>query len=311
MKKMNHIEVIKSAWRRMKRPSRKTLIGLTVNQPKPHAWDYKPTPIRRWRPFPILLLALSLTISSNAFAALGETPRQFEARKPDAVEQMHGGTFMKWVGPKLTHTGWFGSDGKAQVETFWFNDHHWITGPELSTFMKPYDKAGIKHGEWSEFSDGMGRAMPLYVKDGRIGAILSYSYEDNSATIWLAKIFYAANQNSSTQSAAPSASAQATPVQDCAVVATELYARLKPSAYWARIFFFQYTRPDGFKSGHAVVVWKVDANTQVLVGDRGGTYAIDTSFTDLDLIKAEIESKNGFTITDAQWGSESTSQAAR
>jgi hypothetical protein len=134
MKKLN--QIMKRV-RELAKPSRKKLIGLTVNQPKPHAWDYKPTATRRWRPFPIVLLLFSaLTLfCCRAHAALYETAKQFESRQPVSVTAEPNGTFtILWQGTRGIHVGTFWR-GKAIAESFQFNDKRAMTWKEIEPFL--------------------------------------------------------------------------------------------------------------------------------------------------------------------------------
>jgi hypothetical protein len=73
---------------------------------------------------------------------------------------------------------------------------------------------------------------------------------------------------------------------DCAIVATEAYARLNDSAAWCHILRFDIIFPDHV-SGHAVCVWQIELGGKVCVYDRNGTMALETSSRDpRDIVSA-------------------------
>ena len=79
------------------------------------------------------------------------------------------------------------------------------------------------------------------------------------------------------------------PPNDCAIVATEAYYRLKKVSYWIEMVWYQGEHTNGEKYGHVVVLWQVRKNGRVNLFDATGAYYFLTNSTNLaDLLK-EIE----------------------
>ena len=72
--------------------------------------------------------------------------------------------------------------------------------------------------------------------------------------------------------------------KDCLIVATETLARLKHTAYWARIVGFEARNAE---LGHAVVLFQPSDNSNVWLYDAGGSRQLNTHSHELgDLRKA-------------------------
>jgi hypothetical protein len=84
---------------------------------------------------------------------------------------------------------------------------------------------------------------------------------------------------------------------DCLVVATEAYARLQKSAYWAKIAGFTWFENANEVGGHAVVFYQPTANSNIWMYDKSGSYEIHTESHELDeIIGALNASLGGSTI---------------
>jgi hypothetical protein len=64
LKTVVELEKIKAVWRRIRRPSRKTLSGLPVMQPEPQ-WNYKPRGKRNGILMPLLLLVAAVSVRAD------------------------------------------------------------------------------------------------------------------------------------------------------------------------------------------------------------------------------------------------------
>ena len=123
------------------------------------------------------ILAMALAIVTASKAELGETPKEFEPRKADRVEDYKGATLMMWHGKKLTHAGAF-KNGRAIQETFHFIDDHAMTGIEIGKFTKPYENLNWSKGV--ETDDGT--RWLLTDASGSLVAVIVYV--SNTLQIW-------------------------------------------------------------------------------------------------------------------------------
>jgi len=72
--------------------------------------------------------------------------------------------------------------------------------------------------------------------------------------------------------------------KDCLIVATEAYARLQKSAYWAKIAGFTWSENTKVIGGHAVVFYQPTENTNVFMYDESGSFDLQTRSHDLNEI---------------------------
>lgn len=68
---------------------------------------------------------------------------------------------------------------------------------------------------------------------------------------------------------------------DCLIVATEAFSRLKTTASWARIASFHVTRNQEEVGGHAVVFFQPTSSSNVFMYDRAGSQDLGTQSHDL------------------------------
>ena len=75
---------------------------------------------------------------------------------------------------------------------------------------------------------------------------------------------------------------------DCLPFATEAYARLKTTAYWAKMAGFMWTENTKEIGGHAVVFFQPTTDTNVFMYDKTGSYDLHTKSHDLNEIAAAL-----------------------
>jgi hypothetical protein len=61
---------------------------------------------------------------------------------------------------------------------------------------------------------------------------------------------------------------------DCLIVATEAYARLKPNAYWAKICIFRIYKNSEYKYSHAIVLYQPTLTSNVFFATRNWDQSI-------------------------------------
>jgi hypothetical protein len=83
--------------------------------------------------------------------------------------------------------------------------------------------------------------------------------------------------------------------RDCLIVATEAYARLKNTSYWAKIAGFMWLENGKMIGGHAVVFYQPTQNSNVWMYDAGGSYEIHTKSHELGEITSAFNQLLGRT----------------
>ena len=96
--------------------------------------------------------------------------------------------------------------------------------------------------------------------------------------------------------------------QDCLIVATEAFARLKTTAYWARIAGFTITKNGEEVRGHAVAFHQPNATSNVFMYDKSGSYDLDTRSHDLAAITKALNQlvRTGYRVQSPKWVGEGT-----
>jgi hypothetical protein len=90
---------------------------------------------------------------------------------------------------------------------------------------------------------------------------------------------------------------------DCLIVATETYARLKKTAYWARIAGFDYTASERNAPGHAVVLFQPTRGSTVWLYDEAGSRDLGIKSHGLSELKEAISAwlKGDARVSDIRW----------
>jgi hypothetical protein len=261
-------------------------------------WLSKPAPARRWRPFPIIALFSALTLfCCKAHAELGETPEQMASGKPIRVESIAGGTMMTWKWRDTYQQGFF-VNGHAVMEAFWFGDGHKMKDAESTQFLKPYN--GYKHGKW-QITKEFSYAALMNPITGKTMAMMKYDFANETLSVWEIELFknlflepvqpeYAAPAATPYPKAQP-VTTPAPDKNDCMVVATEIFNRVRANSAWAKIIGFGITANGKVQPiGHAMAVWKLTAEGRVYAADQSGTFELHTISTELDdVLKAIAE----------------------
>src|SRR5205085_10594874 len=71
---------------------------------------------------------------------------------------------------------------------------------------------------------------------------------------------------------------------DCLLVATEAYARMQKTAYWAKIAGFTWIKNGKVIGQHAVLFFQPTESSNVFMFDKGGSLPIATQSHDLNEI---------------------------
>jgi hypothetical protein len=226
------------------------------------------------------VLALLTLTASSVFAAIGETPQQMENRQPDYVTKESGGTTMQWVGKTVTHVGYFLA-GRAAVETFWFNDHHPMTSPEIERFLKPY--ARFRRDQVIVGDDKLTLGFNLIGIDGKYYAVVIYDKKDHTLGIVRSDVFVAAANGVYDRPASQPTLQPTDMKKDCMVTATENLHRLAANAPWSNILMFDIVaNGQELPLGHAVAVWKITADGSVFAVDDNGTVELITTSSNVN-----------------------------
>ena len=91
---------------------------------------------------------------------------------------------------------------------------------------------------------------------------------------------------------------------DCALVATEAFAKVAPYACWARLLAFKFIDvAEGKTYGHVMFCWQATRNGRILIYDHNGTLFLKTHSTNIRDIVTEMN-KNAaghLIIIEALW----------
>lgn len=78
---------------------------------------------------------------------------------------------------------------------------------------------------------------------------------------------------------------------DCAILATEVFARIRPTGCWVKVLHLTIMLNKLFLIGHAVTVWQLEPNGPILVYDNTlfhGTIVLPISSRDPKAISAAL-----------------------
>ena len=91
--------------------------------------------------------------------------------------------------------------------------------------------------------------------------------------------------------------------KDCLIVATEAFARLEKSAYWAQIAGFTWFENNKKLGGHAVVFYQPTQNMNVWMYDRGGSLDLQTRSHDLNEIITALnrQTRKNLRVESPKW----------
>jgi hypothetical protein len=260
------------------------------------------------------IVVATVAIASSSFGAIGETPPQFEPRKADEVIHAEKGfVFMIWNGKTVIHSGGF-YNSRAFMESFQYRDNHKMNNADINKFLKPYLAAGLRTGPVT--SIGKVDYLSLLDRDGSIPAMIGYNLENNILSVTTFDAWVQIYPEESAQRAAmlkqnkaKATSATAAPADkknDCLIVATEAFARLKQSSAWTRIAGFTFLNDGVDAGGHAVVFFQPTASSNVFMYDKTlGSIDLGTQSHELldiiDALNAKMKAADLFQAGDPNW----------
>jgi len=249
------------------------------------------------------LAVLAIACAGSLKAELGETPAQFETGQPTEVKHFQGNiTAMIWAGKSVTHFGVFDGSNRCVSETFWFADGRQMVLADFERFLAPYSDMSVLNKSRDE------RGIYQFLgKNGKVIAVAAYFHEDNRLSVMTLPFWNSTLGKTTKDQDAPQpvvAQPSSSTPNDCLVVATEVYGRLRTSAHWARIIAFRLN--DGKETvGHAVVLYQPTPTSNVWLYDKtiGGSKDIGTQSHDLAEIVNSIESltNDGIIIEEPHW----------
>lgn len=289
-------EVMRAVWQRINKPSAATLRKIVPMSGAIMAnLQAQRDRLLTSRYMALLAAILSMIVALVPMAqgALYETPGQFETGVPTKVSGIGAGTtLMLWEGRKVAHMGAF-TKGQCVIETFWFVDGHRMTTAEVARFLAPYTAQGLRAGKVSKNSDG--DVVPMLNRNGTVVNVLVYEYDEEKLHVMPLALYheiYDNAQGSSTAQAPTAPPPQAAPgstPNDCLPVATEMMARLKGKATWARIAGFRFTKNGKDVGGHAVVFFQPAEDANVYMYDKVlGSVDLHTQSHELPAIIAAL-----------------------
>jgi hypothetical protein len=87
---------------------------------------------------------------------------------------------------------------------------------------------------------------------------------------------------------------------DCVIVATEAYKRLRAQGVWAEVVSFRIKCPDRKEYGHAVCIYQISKADNLCLYDAWGTTELDAKSADLREIERAFNQKitKGYTVSN-------------
>jgi hypothetical protein len=274
------------------------------------------------------IITATLALATSAFGELYETPAQFESGRPTNVRKFSKGVVgMSWQGRAITHVGVFAA-GRCVIESFSFRDGRVMTRSDVGRFMQPYLRAGMTRSEMS--TDGVNRYTFLVTADGRNCGVIIYDDSTNTLSVMTLQAWtqiFKADADARTQAylnrkqqqngmqpgndfdrndRRTMPKAQPPPPatdkkNDCLIVATEAYARLKKTSYWAIIGGFTVSQLDNtLIGGHAAVFYQPTTGSNVWAYDRSGSLDLFTQSHDVSDILSAYNARLRSIGADAQ-----------
>jgi hypothetical protein len=230
------------------------------------------------------IIVATLAFATSANAKIGETYAQVyaEAQQDKDTISMQAGTVNGYTaidvwyqnGDVLRHI--FDSNAR-EIVFHWWADHP-VTGKEIGIVQR------IFRTGW-RLTSGKGRGERTWSSENRnLGMLVDANY--------LTVLDLRSRELPSDRSAsAPAPAATSSPARsrspnDCMIVATEAYNRLKPPvSHWASIASL-IVIDNGKETGHAVLFYQPEAGGNVLMYDALGTADMFTQSHDLDTLVA-------------------------
>ena len=141
-----------------------------------------------------------------------------------------------------------------------------MNNADINKFLAPYARAGMSTGPVTRH--GKDDFLPLLDRNGKTPAMIYYAREKNVLSVmtwdcWISVYPKEAAQRAALlKQKAPATPAPADEKNDCLIIATEAFARLKQSSAWARIASFDFLNDGKKESGHAVTVLSANKDEQ-------------------------------------------------
>jgi hypothetical protein len=238
----------------------------------------------------ILTSLATLAMATSAMAMIGQTPDQII----QAAQRDKDTTAIRWDnfggmpelrvdykdGSYIRHT--FGADWREMV--FHVNSYKRFSAEDVFRIQRAYRTTwrgtGTQGGHFQWLSAS---GLQMFAERHESYDVLTIFDLNKSAEIKSAIAASTAPTPAPPPAATPSSPAVVpTPDQkDCLLVATEAYARLQKTAYWAKIAGFTWLENTKAIGGHAVVFYQPTQDTNVFMYDKSGSYEIHTRSHDL------------------------------
>src|SRR5262245_7885914 len=243
---------------------------------------------RVWR-----IALLSLVLAATAQAKLGETLPQL-IKRFGANYQLHGAgiyEFRPWTSGSVTAVL---VDGRSAWE-FYVSEYPRVNDEPPPNIVRGILTTQSPRDKWHSVTPPYGSHYAMQNQNNSITAILRYP---GSQEQWSMEVGYTwAVVASHTPSAKPTptpapevAVDPSRPPNDCSIVAAQAYAKLRPNTYWCQIVGMEVVLAGEQRTrGHAVVLFKYQADGHVFLFDAAGAQELDTADQDLDAIKPKIQ----------------------
>jgi hypothetical protein len=264
----------------------------------------------------LMTVMLALVALSTAQAKIGQTPQEViqDARREKAV----GVQWIEFLGKQLLQVQYhddvvchlFGADGREIA--FYYYATKGLKPEDVDKLQRRYRTTGAAWEPMAGFSPGNRQMVfgwqPSATRDMTTWPFSTQVESRRSPRFAMRcqhRHWHSAAASTPAPVAAPTAPAAA-PVppahldfvpdkpskdeNDCLLVATEAYARMQKTAYWAKIAGFTWIKDGKVIGKHAVLFYQPTESSDVFMYDKDGSLPIATQSHDLNEI---INSLNG------------------
>jgi hypothetical protein len=263
----------------------------------------KKPPIRTRNTIIILLLLLVLSLATKAQAKIGETVPELIKRFGSNYTESNGiyEFILKDVRDVRRLIVVVNGRSVTELYVFYAAPLNKNGEPPSDIVRGVLDKESPRD-KWHEVVPPYGANYALQNRDDSVTALLRYSQGSN---VWSLEVGYtwataALNTPAPTVTPDPYPDTpviaptpdNSRPPSDCAIIAAQAYARLKPVTYWCQIIGVSRTYSNGESVKHAMVAYKYQPDGHVFVYDEFGARELETTEQDLDAITKGLQAGN-------------------
>jgi hypothetical protein len=247
-----------------------------------------------------IIIIATLAMATSAKAMIGQTPDQViqGARRDKNTLHIEAAPYGDRSAiqvyyrdsAEINHV--FGSNGR---EIGWF-----LTAPGRLTSEEVFAMQRMYKTRWE--GAGILNGVSSYQSESNLYMGVSRNEKFDFVTILdQANMFEIAQALVKERDTNAAAAPSSTP-NDCMIVATEAYTRLKRTSYWVQMAGIKFIE-NGQDKGHPIVFYQPTANSNVFMYDASGSYDLHTKSHDLERLTPVLDSllKKPARVQSLEW----------